>query len=399
MIRYEVYLKHLHQADLDGQLRPFIAWSFQSISGPNGLVMMPGGKGHEKHKALRTKLLRCIGPKPVLKLQPEVLQLVRGMLEEMVRQTESEGFATFEPLAGRLAMHVAMLPIVNISKLEEEELDRMVSLVNTAMNGLVCVPLNWGRWTTFGRAMLARKDLEQILASLTANPDPERQCIPGELLRDTGSGRALTTQELLDTLISTVIAGKVTTQETFPEVLVKLQEHRQWISRLADEPLAFESVEDDSATLRFVKEVIRWKSPAPAIQRVSHEDVDCGEHGLIPKGCPILVELSNTLRDLGSDFDPDRWATEDPRKFVAFGGPTPKVCPGRYLSLLELQVFARLLCREYDFEVLDTTEAKTVFNPIGLGYKDGCKVRVSRKSSEQHVHSDSFFVRSLKQPW
>mmetsp|Transcript_60087 Transcript_60087/g.112245 ORF Transcript_60087/g.112245 Transcript_60087/m.112245 type:complete len:81 (+) Transcript_60087:64-306(+) len=77
-------------------------------------------------------------------------------------------------------------------------------------------------------------------------------------------------QELLLTLVNSVIAWKVTTQQTFPEVLVKLQEHRQgaelamtdfapsrsqaacarqWISPLADEPLDFHSVGHDSATL------------------------------------------------------------------------------------------------------------------------------------------------------
>ena len=37
-------------------------------------------------------------------------------------------------------------------------------------------------------------------------------------------------------------------------------------------------------------------------------------------------------------------------RFLVFGGHQPHECIGKYLALVELQLFARILCRDYDFE-------------------------------------------------
>ena len=37
-------------------------------------------------------------------------------------------------------------------------------------------------------------------------------------------------------------------------------------------------------------------------------------------------------------------------KFTVFGGNQPHECIGKHLALVELQLFARILCREYNFQ-------------------------------------------------
>ena len=37
-------------------------------------------------------------------------------------------------------------------------------------------------------------------------------------------------------------------------------------------------------------------------------------------------------------------------KFTVFGGNQPHECIGKHVALVELQLFARILCREYNFQ-------------------------------------------------
>jgi len=84
-------------------------------------------------------------------------------------------------------------------------------------------------------------------------------------------------QELLLTLVNSVIAWKVTTQQTFPEVLVKLQEHRQWISSLAEEPRDFHSVGHDSTGSKAQVERHRFRtSSTRSGQWCFREKIFCG---------------------------------------------------------------------------------------------------------------------------
>merc|ERR1719215_1127091 len=117
--------------------------------------------------------------------------------------------------------------------------------------------------------------------------------------------------------------------------------------------MEFSSIEADTATYRFILECLRMAPPIGGYRRVCrHASLDLGDYGTIPPGCQFAVLIGRQLATMGNEFDPDRWTPDYARKWgmLPFGGHQPHSCIGRHLVLLELQIFVRMLCREYKFQ-------------------------------------------------
>jgi len=146
--------------------------------------------------------------------------------------------------------------------------------------------------------------------------------------------------------------------------------------------LEFSSIEGDSATLQVVLESLRCQPPVGAYRRVCKEAIDLGEHGHIPPECQFAVIFRSQLKSMGDEFDPGRWTPDLVRSqgWLPFGGHQPHSCIGRSLALLELQLFARILCREYEFKAVDPELITRASNPINKSFRDGLRVTVVRKA-------------------
>lgn len=380
LVSYPVYQRYLHRLELDGELTPAWLTSTATVLGLRSVLVLPGGRGHALHKRLRGKILSSLAPRPTLATLPRLLQLVRAALDALAEETARHGSTTFEETAASLASKASTMMITaglspELQAAVEEQLDEVFS-------GLVSLPLDLGRFTAHGRAMIARRKLTGILRELMDCPNLERQNIIRDLAKASEEGAGFSVDEMVDTVFTLLVAGRLTTSEAMPEIFVRLSAGRDWAARVAREPLEFHSVEEDSATLRVVRESLRVRPPAGAYRRVCRDAIDLGEHGRIPPGTPMAVLIGNALKDMGADFDPDRWTPEASRSdFLAFGGPQPHACIGRHLALLELQVFARVLCREYDFVAIEPELVPNPKSPIAKVYKDGLRITITKKKS------------------
>ncbi|CAJ1384751.1 unnamed protein product [Effrenium voratum] len=379
IIKYDVYTKHIHRTELDGKLCPVLVPAVRALVGPNSVIMLPGGKGHSRHKRLRGKLLASLGPNYVLSILPEIKGLIHKTLDDMVEQTKNRGFGVFEAAAGLLAFQSSVLPV--LAGLPAAKQRCVQDLLDEILGGMFAVPLNLGRFSAHGRAVLARKKMCDMTAEIMASPNLSQQNIIADLMQETVDGKGFSKEEVLDTVLTLLLAGKLTTADALPSLLVDLHQHRSWVDKIAAEPLEMQGVETDSATLRFVRESLRMKPPTGAYLRANYgEDTDLGEHGVVPKGMCMALYFSADLTTMGKDFNPDRWTPELVRShFLVFGGHQPHECVGKHLALMELQLFAKVLCKEYEFEVLDTTEVVNPSNPMTMCYKGGCQVKVRRK--------------------
>lgn len=379
MVQYPLYLKHIHQAEIDGMLRPQFPPSLQTLLGNNSVLVLPGGKGHPHHKRLRAKLLSSLAPKPTLAILPEIITEVRKTLDGLGACTAADGFASFNQFAQSLAATVSTLQIT--AGLSKELQDRVTGHLDCILEGLFSLPINAGRFSTFGRALRARKELSTIIQDLLAAPIKDKRNIIHDLTNTSDSVEAFTPEEVSDTVATLLLAGKLTTADALPHLFVLLNDHPEWVSKIACEDLHVDSIESDSAALRFVLECLRVKPPAGGVRRVCSHAIDLGEYGHVPPNCQMVTLIGHELKGMGS-FDPDRWTPDFVRKniMLPFGGNQPHNCVGRSLALLELQTFARVLCREYEFKALEPELIVKPSLPLSRVFKDGLRVSVTRRT-------------------
>jgi len=380
VVSWPVYEKYVKKADMNGELNQgAFPETMVQLLGENTILLMKAGKGQEKHHRLRSKVLRSLTPKRVFDLVPQMINVIHDVMEEMVLATEVTGFSKFELLAGKIPTRITNLPVVG--GMPEELADRFNSLIDVWVSGLLAMPLNLGRFSSYGLALQARTEMTQVIRDMLNYPFNDS--IVGDLAARTDEDEAFSEMEIVDTILTLFFAGRFTTSEVLPPLLVELANRPEWARKIAAEPLEFDQIEGDNVSLRFVCEVLRHYPPEVMIFRANRSRaVDLGEHGHIPAGCNIAINFGAAMWSLGSEFDPDLWTPQvRQRTLLTFGGHSPHNCVGRSIALIELQLFARIVCRSYDVEVVDSTRVRNwQFGGLLLKYKDDLKVKVTKRS-------------------
>ena len=134
---------------------------------------------------------------------------------------------------------------------------------------------------------------------------------------------------------------------------------------------------------------------APIIGSQARREVTLGDVR-IPKGVIVTAVMR---RDSVSDvhipnaaaFEPERWladgtpaaaaATSAKRVSMPFGAG-PRICPGRYLALLEIKLAIATILRDFDITAVDTPDGgpaqellQLAMAPVGLRMRMRCKVK------------------------
>lgn len=139
-------------------------------------------------------------------------------------------------------------------------------------------------------------------------------------------------------------------------------------------------------------ESMRMRPVAPQLGFQSQKDTVVGDVQ-VPKGTMILSVMrldgiSEQHVANPTDFMPERWIGEDnplldttsPRRVsMPFGGG-PRICPGRYLAMLEMKVAMAMLLGRFQITALDTPDGKEprenmalTMTPVGLTMKLRCR--------------------------
>lgn len=385
LVSWTLWLKYLKRADNEGELTQgkHPKW-FQDYLGPEAIEVLRGGKGQNHHRRIRSKLLEALAPKKMVLWLPNIISYCRENFDQMCESTRTKGYGTVWDRATDVALRTTILPITGKLELTlETELNRAF---HEFVTGGFSTPLDLGSWTAYGRGLKAIKRAHVMVAQIMQMPPEES----GPNFVQVLAAEGFTVQEITETLLSYSIGSLLTNVNILSETLVELARRPEWRARLAAEPLEVRSPEDDSDAMRFVRECLRLHPPEALCFRSNPDGpIDIGEWGVIPRGCNICPVLAEHLMNLGEEFDPDRWA--DPQAvrddFIVFGHRTTHTCPSLHLALLELMTFARIMAREYDVEIVDSTLVRdynlgSMWLNSGpfLTFKDGLKVKVSKRA-------------------
>ncbi|WP_076999763.1 cytochrome P450 [Variovorax sp. KK3] len=237
---------------------------------------------------------------------------------------------------------------------------------------------------------------------------PERRDHPTDLLeamlaaRD-ADGSALSESDITGNVFTMLTASEDTTANTLAWAIYLLHEHpaawqrlvEEARSVLGDEPVA-QSL-DQIHRLRYAEacasEAMRLRPVAPLlILDAVHDTAIRDVH--IPQGTrlyllmrPGAVEAS--ALESPRDFEPERWlvdnagALHSPKRVSMPFGAGPRLCPGRYLAMLEIKLVLSMLAR--DFELLDVSTPdgtppdevlEFTMHPVGLHLRLGTQAGV-----------------------
>lgn len=169
-----------------------------------------------------------------------------------------------------------------------------------------------------------------------------------------------------------LLAGEDTTSSALAWLIWLLARHPEALRRAQEEVrrvapdmavLSIEQMDQLEYIDACAHEAMRLKPPAPFIPLQANRDCVVGDVQL-PKDSIVWCVLRHDsvseakLRDAAA-FDPQRWLDGSPARQLAMPfGAGPRLCPGRYLSLLEIKVAMVCLLGRFDLVSVEGDSAE-----------------------------------------
>jgi cytochrome P450 len=194
-------------------------------------------------------------------------------------------------------------------------------------------------------------------------------------------------------VLTMLLAGEDTTANTLAWMIHLLQRHPQALQRvqhevrtLAPDPAAygFDQMERLEYLEACASETMRLKPVAPFIALQALRDTVVGDVA-VPQGTHIWGVLRHDsvgerLFERPGAFEPERWLESSATPLSAAAkraampfGSGPRMCPGRYLALLEMKMAMAMLLSSFDIKAVDTPDGGPAtermaftMNPVGL---------------------------------
>ena len=207
-------------------------------------------------------------------------------------------------------------------------------------------------------------------------------------------GSGIHDREVAGNVLTMLLAGEDTTANTLAWMIYLLTRHPPALARASEEVRgicgdAAAFTLEQMAKLNYIEacahETMRLKPVAPQIGLQALKDTTIGDIH-VPRNTIVLCQirhdgLNENLVPQAMSFTPERWlsdggpsasATSAKRISMPFGAG-PRICPGRYLALLEMKMAMALLLGSFDIESVTTPDGREArehlsftMAPVGL---------------------------------
>ena len=223
---------------------------------------------------------------------------------------------------------------------------------------------------------------ERLVADPSLRAQP-RNLLEAMIVAADQPGSGIVDAQVAGNVLGMLLAGEDTTANTIAWMIHLLWRHPQALERARDEVrrvcgVCFEPRLDQLAQLDYLEacahETMRLKPVAPMLPLQTSRDVVVGDVQ-VPAGTVVICLLR---RDSVSDEHLPRAAAFEPERWLAEGGPGsqanaarrvsmpfgagPRICPGRYIALLEVKVAVAMLLGRFDID--------SVTSPGGLDARE-----------------------------
>jgi cytochrome P450 len=364
---------------------------WQEMGFSNGVFTAEG----ETWKRQRRMVMAGFDPAHVREYFPSlqaVAQRLHGRWSRAARRGEAIDLQadlmrfTVDAIAG-LAFGAEVNTLESDSEVIQQHLDKIFP----AMFSRVMAPLPVWRWfkrpadRALDRAVAeVKKAIEGFIvqARVRLRDDPQRRERPRNLLEAmlvaaAASDSGVDDADVAGNVLTMLLAGEDTTANTLAWMLYLMTRNPQTLERARDEVLAVfgadgELSHEGLARLDYVEacahETMRLKPVAPFVGLQLLRDTVVADIE-VPKGTVVWSVMRRDSVDEAhfpdaAAFRPERWladggpaqaASSAKRVSMPFGAG-PRVCPGRYLALLEMKMCMAMLLQRFEIERIDTPD-------------------------------------------
>jgi cytochrome P450 len=267
---------------------------------------------------------------------------------------------------------------MNTLESDEEVIQAHLDQIFPALFKRLMSPLP--NWTWLGGRRLGRhlRALHEAVEGFIAQArrrmeaDPRLRENPANLLEamlaardDPGSG--LSDADVSGNVLTMLLAGEDTTANTLAWMIYLLHLHPEALRRAREEVSSYQKYEEVSA-LPFVdaciNETMRLKPVAPIIiLQPARDTVVAGIE--VPRSALLMCLMRAGATDErrfpdARAFDPARWLTgaaaSSPKRVSMPFGAGPRLCPGRYLAILEMKMVMAMLLANFEIEAVSTPD-------------------------------------------
>jgi cytochrome P450 len=255
-----------------------------------------------------------------------------------------------------------------------------------------------------GRSYMNYRDntLRQIADEMIEGHEEQEEDDSDDLLgrliraRRTETGQPMTRTQLIDNILTFLLAGHHTTSAALTWTLYLLACAPEWQERLHKEiravapegPVTPEHIDRLVLVQQVLKESMRLFPPVPFQSRVATNDTElCGQR--IKKGTLISIPIYAVHRHESAwadadRFDPTRFEKgNEPSvascKFLPFGAG-PRICIGSAFALIEATVFLALFLRAAHFALPEPDFIPIPSSAVMLTPKQGMPLKVTVRS-------------------
>ena len=381
------------------------------------LGLPPGifGSNGDVWRRQRRMVMAGFDPAHVKRYYPSLQQVAERLANRWTRAAQA-GTAidlqsdlmryTVDTIAG-LAFGAQVNTLESNDDVIQQHLDRIFP----ALTHRILAPIpTWRYWRSrevreLERSVLAVKAavdrfVEEARARM--NAEPVRRERPDNLLEamiaaadqpDSGIDDA----QVAGNVVTMLLAGEDTTANTIAWMLDLLWRNPETLQRATDEVRRVIVDRNASPTLEqiaqldFIEacahETMRLKPVAPLLPLRTQDAITVGDVQVPPGTIVISLMRRDGVNEqivaAAADFQPERWLAEAGTLQSAAGssakrvsmpfGAGPRICPGRYLALLEIKVAIATLLSRFDIVAVDTPDGRPAreklsftMTPVGL---------------------------------
>ena len=303
---------------------------------------------------------------------------------------------------------------VNTLESDHDRIQQHLNKIFPAISRRVLAPLPVWRWWTSAADRELASSLVEVKAAIDGfisqararlDAEPERRSQPLNLLEamiaaadQAGSG--IDDEQVAGNVLTMLLAGEDTTANTVAWMIHLLWQNPLALARANEEVrrVCAGLAHGEAPSLAMIEqlefveacahETMRLKPVAPMMPQEALRDTAVGDvqikQGMIVFGLMRRDAVSDEHVPRAAEFEPDRWlgqgnvnqAASSAKRISMPFGAGPRICPGRYLALLEMKMAMAVLLQHFDIHSVQTPDGKPpvellsfTMTPVGLGMR------------------------------